>query len=286
MGSRRSVVAASALLALLHAACSEPALRVGYDDLSGGGLAGLGGASGSSGSGGVAGAPACKVTRCEPNKAPYQCGDCMDNDGDNAVDAEDPGCTGPCDDDEKYFSNGFPQQSGGGCKKDCYFDRNAGTGDDGCDWSYSCDRLSVAPNFPPTGDPACAYAESTSCELSQSQMCRDACLPLTPNGCDCFGCCELKRGSNKFVWMGSLRNGASSCDLEHLDDPTACAPCTPVPSCFNECEDCEVCAGSTTIGPRCTGSTPLCSFGTPCGPGASCPGTTYCITGCCIEVPL
>ncbi|HET9932853.1 MAG TPA: hypothetical protein VFQ35_19250 [Polyangiaceae bacterium] len=291
MGLSRCLFGASVSLALLFGACSEPSLRVGYDDLSAGGISTVGGSAGSanSGSGGVAGAPACKVTRCESNKAPYQCGDCMDNDGDGLVDAEDPECTGPCDNDEKYFSSGLPQQSGGNCRRDCYFDRDAGSGNDRCDWSYTCDKLSIAPAFPPTGESSCAYQESASCaDLRQTQdaMCLEVCLPITPNGCDCFGCCELPARSNNFVWLGSTRNGSPSCDLAHANDQTACAPCTPVDSCFNHCDDCEVCAGATTVGPGCTGSTPLCSFGTPCGPRAACPGTTYCISGCCVEVPL
>jgi hypothetical protein len=108
-------------------------------------------------------------------------------------------------------------------------------------------------------------------------------LPITPNGCDCFGCCELPARSNRFVWIGAEQGGVGTCDNAHLDDPVACPRCTPVPSCLNRCDACEICAGEVTLGAGCT---PSCSVGVPCGPGASCSGTSYCITGCCIEVPL
>lgn len=292
MGTARGLIVVSSLLAALFGACSEPSLRVGYDDVTTGGRVAAGGSSakgGSAGSAGSAGAGPCKIVRCESNKAPYKCGDCIDNDGDNRVDAEDPECTGPCDDDEQYFYGGLPSQSGGSCRRDCYFDRDSGGGNDRCEWSYTCDPLSKAPDYPPTGDPACAYAASGSCDelgRTQSGTCLDVCLPVTPNGCDCFGCCELPARSNHFVWLGTTRGGVASCDSEHVNDPTACAPCTPVTSCLNQCEDCEVCAGTTTTGPRCTATTPTCSYGTPCGAGSACPANTYCITGCCVEVPL
>jgi hypothetical protein len=41
------------------------------------------------------------VTPCQGNI--YQCGDCIDNDGDGLIDADDPECTGACDNAEQGF---------------------------------------------------------------------------------------------------------------------------------------------------------------------------------------
>ncbi|MFZ5896222.1 MAG: hypothetical protein ACOY0T_34525 [Myxococcota bacterium] len=284
----------AALFALLAAgglggACTEPSLEVGYDDL----RVGSGGNGGQTGEGGSGGDNTCHVATCPGKNTPYHCGDCIDNDGDGKVDAEDEECTGPCDNTEDSFFGGIPGQSGGGCRRDCYFDQDSGNGNDRCDWSYNCDQKSQPPNFPPSGDATCAYDEEVSLQgatcaglrETQTPTCLETCLPITPNGCDCFGCCELPARSGTFVWLGSQQNGVGSCDLEHINDRSACALCTPVPSCFNPCGDCEVCAGSTALDAGCSGSSPLCPVGTPCGPGATCPGTAYCITGCCIEIP-
>jgi hypothetical protein len=280
--ARAGVFAFGAVLALL-AACNEPSLEVGYDEPA---VSAGGNHSGGAGAGGSGGASACIETSCLGKT--YKCGNCIDDDGDGYIDAADPECTGPCDNSEDSFFGDIPGQSGGGCRRDCYFDQDSGSGNDRCDWSYTCDRLSVEPSYPPSGEAACVYEETAACATmrqEQPEACLAMCLPLTPNGCDCFGCCELPARSGKFVFLGTQRNGVGTCDIEHVDDPSACAPCTQVPSCLNRCEDCEICAGTTTVGPRCTGTTALCSVGTPCGPGFTCPGTAYCITGCCIDVP-
>jgi hypothetical protein len=268
-------------LGLMFAACSEPALEVGYDDpRPQGGGAGMN----AGGAGGLGGE--CVKATCQ-GKGPYACGDCQDNDGDKKIDAADPECLGACDNTEDKFYGGIPGQNGASCRRDCYFDQDSGNGNDRCEWSLTCDMLS------PSSDPACAYDPNAAVEggtcaslrQDQNDQCLETCMPLTPNGCDCFGCCELPARSNIFVWLGTELNGVGSCDAAHLDDPTACARCTPVLSCLNRCDACEVCAGKTSVDAGCASTTPLCSVGVPCGPGATCSGTAYCITGCCIEVP-
>lgn len=191
----------------------------------------------------------------------YQCGDCIDNDSDGVTDMEDVHCVGPCDNAEDTFYGSIPGQSGPACTLDCYFDANSGSGDDGCLWSHSCDPLSVAPDFPPEGM-ECAYDPETpisapgmalTCDelTDQSQECVDSCLDLTPNGCDCFGCCEIV-GAPTTVWLGSLDQGTGeTCTVEALDDPLRCRPCTQVASCLNPCDRCERCPGKLEVPSDC-----------------------------------
>jgi len=181
----------------------------------------------------------CEVTRCD-NKI-YACGDCVDNDADSLVDQLDPECFGPCDDSEESYLSSTVGQSDATCKVDCYFDGDNGSGNDDCHWSHRCDPLSMSPDFPPSGNAQCAYApltaipgSSQNCEqlaVVQSDTCLSTCLPLTPPGCDCFGCCEWPIGSGRAIWLGSTLNGAGSCDATLLDDKTRCHPCTRVSAC-------------------------------------------------------
>jgi hypothetical protein len=302
-GPRRIDPGVLAGIALLFASGCSDRVEVGYDrSASGAGASGAtggvggasGGAGGATGGAGAAsgGARGCVQTDCRG--VVYACGDCADNDSDGVIDALDPECLGPCDNSEDSYFGRIPGQNTVGCRQDCYFDKNAGAGNDRCTWSHTCDPGSVAPDFPPSGDASCAYDESAkvqgrSCEdlrASQPETCLGTCLPLTPNGCDCFGCCELPARSGNFVWLGSdagaTENG--SCDHEHLADPEACAPCTPVRSCFNTCQGCEVCAGETAPAEACAAT--ACDAGIEaCGALAACPATFYCVTGCCVPAP-
>jgi hypothetical protein len=148
----------------------------------------------------------------------------------------------------------------------------------------------------------------------QSATCHDICSPLTPNGCDCFGCCELPAGSKKYVFLGSVDadTGLASCKLADLDDPKKCHPCEPVDACLNTCGVCELCIGKDTLPPECFpsgaggaggagqggagqggngaggGDTMQCPLGVQaCGLAgqAPCPPNYYCITGCCQAIP-
>ncbi len=239
----------------------------------------------------AAGAAACTQKTCGGKL--YACGDCLDNDGDGAIDELDGECLGPCDDAEDAYYAGLHGQNSAACHQDCYFDNDAGPGNDRCDWTSTCDPLSVAPNFPPSGDAKCAYDSATlsqgsSCQdllTVQPQVCEDVCLPLTPNGCDCFGCCELPARSGRFVWIGS--DVTPRCDAAHLGDALSCPPCTPVPSCFNRCDPCERCVGGGGVASSCqSGSMPACPAGvTACDSSNGCGTSGYCLTGCCVDVP-
>ncbi len=257
----------------------------------------------------------------------YQCGDLIDNDGDGLIDSDDPDCLGPCDNTEGGLYGGIPGQSGPACTVDCYFDQDSGSGNDDCHWSHKCDPHETAPDYYPESREGnkCEYdakantpGTGQTCDqlyTTQSQACHDYCGPLTPNGCDCFGCCELPAGKGNYVWLGSEdANGNGSCTLADLNDPAKCQPCLPVQGCLNHCDPCELCIGKTTLPPECNpgsgsggagstgagsastgaGSTTGSGGGTQCPAGvqacglpgqATCPNSYYCITGCCQQIP-
>ncbi len=179
---------------------------------------------------------------------------------------------------------------------------------------------------PPQGT---QVAPSATCELRvggmdcpdpQPSNCLPHCAPLTPNGCDCFGCCTFDgiRGRSaaeggEYVWIGSVFEGTNdgSCTLAQITDRTLCRPCTPVAGCLNTCDTCELCLGRTTLPPECFPSVPPDGGyppGTDAGvpttwdggvPPPRCPPTVqacglpgdapcgpdyYCVTGCCQSI--
>jgi hypothetical protein len=290
--------------------------------------AGSGGTSGGSGgtsAGGSGGTGASNggngpVVEVACQNQTYQCGNTLDDDGDGLIDAYDPDCLGPCDNTEDGYYGGIPGQPGPACVVDCYWDSNSGAGNDECYWSHQCDPNEIDDPGHPEPNDKCPYdtnvnisGTSSSCdELLQAQtdVCEKVCGPLTPNGCDCFGCCELPAGTGKFVWLGSEdeATGEGSCKQEFIDDPNKCEPCIPVPSCYNGCGKCEVCVGKPDVPPECNeggaggggnggggnggggaggSGDQQCEAGVQaCGlPGQDpCPADYYCITGCCIFI--
>lgn len=235
----------------------------------------------------------CQVQTCQGKV--YRCGDCLDNDGDCKVDAADDQCLGPCDNSEDSFYGGIPGQNNSPCKSDCYFDADTGSGNDDCYWSHKCDSLEVAPSYAPEGS-QCAYnpnasipgynGSCSSAFTTQSLECTNYCGPLTPNGCDCFGCCAMP-GAPTTVWLGSENPpGTGSCNSATLNDPTKCKPCTQVAACLNSCDTCELCVGKPTLPPGCVGQ--VCPSGVAtCNPllEQGCPASFSCITGCCYLNP-
>ena len=305
----RAALGALMLLALRVSGCVD-SFEIGRDAVGfdaggeGGDFTGAGGARDAAGSPATGGSAGCEPVTCQ-GKGPYACGDCVDNDLDGAVDAHDIECTGPCDDTEDAFAGGIPGQNNAPCRQDCYFDFNSGSGDDQCYWTHQCDDHSTPESgYAPSGDPGCAYDASATVPGSsgtcgelfrfQNDLCLDYCRPVVPNGCDCFGCCQLEGRSNRYVFLGSTIDGEPSCNASTLGDPNACRPCTPVLSCFNSCEPCEQCVGGTPPDRSCGGGeagapavSERCDPGvTPCGQvgEAECPAEEYCITGCCVVV--
>lgn len=285
----------SCSVALVGFGCGQD-VKVGIDVISGAGGTSLGGGGGAGALGGEpgrggapeGGAPDCIPIQCEGMvKA---CGNCDDDDGDGLIDALDPECLGPCDNDEAGLSSGLSGNTSNTCRQDCYFDSDDGAGNDQCLWSQACDERSVAPDYPPSGEARCAYVEGAApmgvaCEAAlqtQSDTCLERCLPLVPNGCDCFGCCELPARSGNSYYIGRAA-GADGCQLDRLDDPAVCPPCTQVPGCKNPCERCEACVGGSPEddcdpAAACEADNPPCPDGR-CGVGR------YCVTGCCILAP-
>ena len=198
----------------------------------------------------------CVVTRCDGHL--LECGDCIDNDGDGTTDARDPECLGPCDNTEgPALTAGVGGEGGASCNRDCYFDFGNGSGNDQCRWDTLCD-----PNSP---DDVCPYEEGElggmRCPDEQGSVCLDVCRPLTPNGCDCFGCCtfDALRGraeadGGEYVWIGSgIGEGAErtgTCTLDLIEDTSACHPCEPQPDCSNDCGRCELCIAGATPSPQ------------------------------------
>lgn len=258
---------------------------VGGDDGTGG-TAGEGGSGGTVNTGGSGGTipepepvivenPDGTTRECFPIAA--ECGDCVDNDGDGFVDSDDPYCLGPFDNKESddNLGTGVGGEGAENCKADCYFDDGGGSGNDTCAWNHKCD-----PETPMTN---CAYTpDSNFCSFPefQTDLCYAVCEPITPNGCDCFGCCEI---AGEHVFLGT-ENGDIDGNCT-LDNPGGCAACTPQASCFNPLGECELGIGQTELPETC--EVQRCeNEAQPCGleGDASCTSGTYCVTGCCVEV--
>jgi hypothetical protein len=226
---------------------------------------------------------------------PSQCTDGKDNDGDGFVDSADPECSGPCDNHEGTFATGIPGDNIddlASCKQDCFFDGNSGGEDDGCQFDLRCDPARATARQCRTG----AQPPGVRCQdfSMQSGQCRSVCGRLTPNGCDCFGCCQVT-GASFGVRL------TPTCTAAAVNDPTKCDRCTPQPACLNPCDKCEVCFGKPAPDPSCVPGAPsgaggaggtspntpppgACAPGdTYCGPGGTpCSGGAYCLSGCCL----
>ncbi len=155
---------------------------------------------------------------------PCECNDGIDNDGDGTIDGLDVECSGPADNDEGSFATGISGDNQDPFWQDCFFDGNSGAGNDGCRYHTEC----------LTGD---RPIDDKSCIVSDK--CLEFCGPLAPNGCDCFGCCEVTTSDGSTV---SVRL-SEGCTEEELDNPELCQTCRLQDSCVNECGDCELCLG-------------------------------------------
>ena len=203
------------------------------------------------------------------------CSNGIDDDGDGLIDGFDPECTGPFDDDEGSFATGIPGDNRDPNWQDCFYDGNSGAGDDGC--RYHTDCL--------TGD---AEEGDSRCELAAD--CVEFCRARTPNGCDCFGCCDvtLDDGTTIQVAIGE------SCSLANIEDTTACPRCIQSTECINECGTCELCPGRELADlpeecyPDPDGGMPMytCDNGVTCATDADCGELEFCSLGCCLEAPI
>jgi hypothetical protein len=245
---------------------------------------------------------------CEGIATPA-CNDGLDNDSDGFFDMADGECVAPCDNDEGSFATGIPGDNMDACKQDCFFDGNSGQGDDGCNWDLRCDSANPGANS------GCAYEANRNCQDGQSEKCVRNCRKLTPNGCDCFGCCAVTYpGGSASVLL------VSGCTADKFGDAMVCPRCTQNTACINTCEPCEVCLGKPAPDPSCGGGgtpgtdggsgggetdggsgsidaapvdagdpAPWCPAGVvSCGPSGQVPANGcgdgyYCLTGCCMR---
>jgi hypothetical protein len=197
------------------------------------------------------------VALCNGSR-PCACSNGLDDDGDKQIDGFDGECTGPYDDDEATFRvNGVN-------------DGNPASGDDGCRISSSC----TVDGMPGNGGPQL-------CRMcSAAPMCIDSCVPITPNGCDCFGCCEVTHaGSTVPVRL------VSTCTVKKIADLNACPRCQLAKDCVNPCERCELCPGRTLLDlPDDCGGENTCSTGSTCDGPSDCALLEYCSQGCCVPI--
>lgn len=237
---------------------------------------------------------------------PCVCSDGLDNDSDGITDLADPECVSSWDNDEGSFATGIPGDNRDDACQDCFFDGNSGSGNDGCRLPSSC----LTDGTPESGQGSC-----NKCE--QSDQCKNFCEAYTPNGCDCFGCCDVRVSATevKHVLL------AAGCDINGTT-LTGCMECVPSTTCVNTCGECELCPGKTIddLPASCTsGGDPGTTGGDPgttgtngdstggstgvtlppppaytcdnggqfCGGGfPACPAGSLCEFGCCVLTPI
>ena len=222
---------------------------------------------------------------CVPG-ATAQCNNCLDDDHDGLIDGDDPECTGAVDRDEGSFATGIPGDNKDARKQDCFFDGNSGGGQD-CAWHTCCllDNPATQVNECPTdlrqgydpNDRAAACGD-------QSDSCIKSCAPLTPPGCDCFGCCTVCTGS---ACADILINPAvaPACDYANLGACLSCiknTDCTAAP-CGGD--TCVLCPGQSPSDlPESCGGQHSCPDGlTVCAGNSDCLASQFCTSGCCID---
>lgn len=208
------------------------------------------------------------------------CANGKDDDGDGAIDGFDSECTGAADDDEGTFATGIPGDNRDPKWQDCFFDGNSGAGDDGCRYHTDC---------------LYGKLESDNANCAVTRECLDYCRPLTPNGCDCFGCCTVQDASGRSLDIVLQ----PACSTANVDDAQACPRCEKSPECNNTCGRCELCPGRTAedLPEDCAPQPPVnepppsepppsytCDGGQVCGDSLPCDGSMYCQLGCCMPV--
>ncbi len=209
-----------------------------------------------------------------------QCNNCVDDDDDGNIDSLDSECSGPLDDDESSFATGIPGDNIDFCQ-DCFFDGDSGEGNDGCRYNTDC-----LYGEDPSGTSDCF-------DCNVSDQCVNYCQAYTPNGCDCFGCCDISTTDGE-VHTVLLE---ASCTIDDLADDSKCTPCVKSTDCANDCQHCELCLGKDTLpadceegmggapgaggapgGQVCSGGQDVCNDIIPCVSGY------YCVTGCCVPI--
>ena len=212
-----------------------------------------------------------------------QCSNGIDDDGDGAIDGFDPECTGPLDNREDSFATGIPGDNIDAVKQDCFFDGDSGHGNDGCLMHTCC--LLDGP-CPPELKPE--QYDPNDCVVAQD--CIDFCAPITPPGCDCFGCCTICNDDGCFDILTNPEV-APDCTAADAGDPDKCPACTPVQECGGSDEpcyelECQLCPGQTLEDlPESCGNMNECPGGLmACADTSECESGKFCSNGCCINV--
>jgi hypothetical protein len=215
------------------------------------------------------------------NDMPCACNNGQDDDGDGLIDGFDSECISAFDDNEETFATGVPGDNRDPMWQDCFFDGDSGAGNDGCRYRTEC----LTGELPLTDE-----------DCTVTMECIERCQPLTPNGCDCFGCCTIPTSQGE---ISVTLNDA--CSVESIADETACPRCVPTDACDNPCAECELCLGKTlddlpescfptggtggsgSGGSAGGGGAPnACDDGaTPCADSSACASGQFCFQGCC-----
>jgi hypothetical protein len=211
-----------------------------------------------------------------------QCTDCFDNDGDGLLDGADPECSGAIDNLEGSFATGIPGDHLDAVWQDCSYDGNSGAGDDGCVF-HTCCLLGATGGADCTVDPG--FDPATDCP-AQTFACASYCQPLTPPGCDCFGCCTVcnDSGCSDIITNPAV---APDCQDESIHDPDLCPSCVKADDCTGgDCGGCILCPGQTPddLPPDCTSGNECPAGELPCDVSDDCGDGEYCSVSCCIAV--
>jgi hypothetical protein len=200
------------------------------------------------------------------------CSNGIDDDGDERTDGLDPECSAAFDDDEDSFAVGVHGEDRSAKCQGCFFDGNSGLGE--CKRAASC-----AVDGTSDGSPGAACR---GCEAGDA--CRASCLSRVPNGCDCFGCCEIWRDGQRVADVLL----SDTCSLRDLDNPAKCERCVPAQDCRNPCGECELCTGRpvTDLPASCGGEGFVCEDAPSCESSAECSDQSYCQLGCCLTLGI
>jgi hypothetical protein len=237
------------------------------------------------------------LTGCSgPVPGAPQCANCIDDDGDGAIDSSDIECSFPPDNVESSFATGIPGDHIEQIRQDCFFDGDSSATNDGCSIHVCCllgatkksectigaNQYNPAQCPPPVGN------------TPLSSMCTSTCGSFTLPGCDCFGCCTVcDPATGQCFDVATNPITSPSCSHLTVADPNSCKRCQKVTSCGRPTcggTSCILCLGQdpADLPPSCNG-TPACPAGvTSCASGAACPAGTYChaASGCCVSLIL
>jgi hypothetical protein len=271
------------LIALLAAACGDDddgdAADGGGDDAADGGDGDPGDDSAGDDDGAGDGEEADAGPFVCTAQSEYACGNCIDDDLDGLIDGQDPQCQGPEDRLEDSFATGIPGDNQDRKKQECFFD-----GDSGQCQVHTCCLL-------PDGacpDDLLPFDREQDCD-NLDAPCLSDCLPNTPVGCDCYGCCTVCNPDTDDCADILLGGAPAGCDPTDIGTATMseCLSCVKVETCNGgECDenpdDCVLCPGQNGDDLPDTCDANECPEGeTVCQSSDDCDGLDYCSNGCC-----